>query len=89
MGLRTGAQYLESIKTQKPEVYNLGKRVDNLFEHPVLKSTIATVAKTYDLASNPKYQDLLTVESHLNNERINRFLHPFMSVDDLVMRQHQ
>lgn len=90
MGLRTGAEYIESLKKRKPTIYCLGKKVDNVLEHPVLKSTIATVARTYDWAKNPKYEDLLTTESSLlNGERINRFLLPFLSVDHLVMRQHQ
>ena len=90
MGLRSGAEYIESLKGRKPNVYCLGKKVDNVLEHPVLKSTIATVARTFDLAKNPKYQDLLTVESPLlNGERINRFLQPFISVDHLVQRQYQ
>jgi len=90
MGLRTGAEYIESLKKRKPTIYCLGEKVDNVLEHPVLKSTIATVARTYDLAKNPKYEDLLTTESSLlNGERINRFLLPFLSVDHLVMRQHQ
>ena len=90
MGLRSGAEYIESLKKRKPSVYCLGERVDNVLEHPVLKSTIATVARTFDLAKNPKYEDLLTVESPLlNGERVNRFLQPFMSVDHLVKRQHQ
>lgn len=90
MGLRSSAQYIESLKKRKPIIYCLGKRVDNVLEHPVLKSTVATVARTFDLAKNPNYVDLLTSESPLlNGERINMFLQPFMSVDHLVKRQHQ
>ena len=90
MGLRSGAEFIESLKKRKPNVYCLGKKVEDVLEHPVLKSTVATVARTYDLALNPKYQDLLTVESpFLNGETVNRFLQPFMSVDHLVKRQQQ
>lgn len=90
MGLRTGAEYIESLKKRKPTIYCLGEKVDNVLKHPVLKSSIATVARTFDLAKNPKYEELLTAESPLlNGERIDRFLKPFRSVDDLVMRQHQ
>ncbi len=90
MGLRSGAEYVESLKKRKPTIYCLGEKVDDVLEHPVLRSTIATVARTFDLAKNPEYEDLLTVESpFLEGERVNRFLQPFFTVDHLVKRQHQ
>jgi len=91
MGLRTGSEYIESLKKRNPTIYCLGEKVNDVLEHPVLKSTVATVARTFDLAKVPEHQDMLTAESSLlpKGEKINRFLRPFLSVDDLVMRQHQ
>jgi 4-hydroxybutyryl-CoA dehydratase/vinylacetyl-CoA-Delta-isomerase len=41
---------------------------------------------TYDLAQDPRHEDLLTATSHLTGRRINRFTHIHQSPDDLVRK---
>ena len=60
MGIRTGNQYIEAVKSRKPDVWLHGKKVANLFEEPVFKQPILEIAKLYDLQHNPEYQDRIT-----------------------------
>lgn len=39
---------------------------------------------TYELAQDPKYAELMVVDSHMTGEKINRFTHIHQSTDDLV-----
>lgn len=80
--IRTGAEYIESLRGRNLDVYLLGERVDEPVDHPIIRPSINAVAETYDLAqSNP---ELATAMSPLTGERINRFLHIAGSAEDLV-----
>ena len=82
--IRTGAEYIESLRGRKLAVYLLGELIDEPVDHPVIKPSINAVAETYDLAiTNPK---LATALSSLTGERTNRFLHISESASDLVMQ---
>ena len=82
--IRTGAEYIESLRGRKLAVYLLGELIDEPVDHPVIKPSINAVAETYDLAiTNPK---LATALSSLTGERTNRFLHISERASDLVMQ---
>ncbi len=82
--IRTGEQYIASLRDRNLNVYLMGERVTEPVDHPVIRPSINAVAKTYDLAqSNP---DLATAISPFTGERINRFLHIAQSAEDLVMQ---
>lgn len=85
--MRTGAEFLEGIKKRSHNIYHLGKKVENPTDYPILKWPLKVIARIHDLALNPKYSDLLTATSPITGEKVNRFLHVFGSIDDLVMRQ--
>ncbi|MFQ6075496.1 MAG: 4-hydroxyphenylacetate 3-hydroxylase family protein [Candidatus Bathyarchaeia archaeon] len=86
MVVMSGEEYLKSLTRLKPTIYVLGTRVENAFEHPMLRAAADTVAVTYDLAKDPKYEGLMTARSHVTGERINRFTHVHQSVEDLVKK---
>ena len=50
----------------------------------MIRPSMNSVAKTYELAEKPEYQDLMTVYSPLIGKRINRFCHLHQSTEDLV-----
>ena len=82
--IRSGAEYIESLRGRKLKVYLFGELVDEPVDHPIIRPSINAVAETYDLAnSNP---ELATAISPLTGERVNRFLHIATSPDDLVMQ---
>ena len=84
--MKTAEEYIESIRELKANVYHFGKKVKSVVDHPILRPAIDSVAQTYRWAPRPEYEDLLTATSHLTGEKINRFTHIPMSVDDLVKK---
>lgn len=82
--IRTGAEYIESLRGRGLEIYLFGEKVKEPVDHPMIRPSINAVAKTYDLGvSNP---ELATVISPFTGERISRFLHVCTSKKDLVMQ---
>ena len=87
MALKTTQQYIDSIREIKHKVFIKGKRVGDVTEHPNTRGVINAVAKTYELALDPKYQELLIATSHLTGEKISRWCHVPRSIDDLDKRR--
>ena len=64
MPLKTPEEYLESIKRDL-NLYMFGEKVNEFWKHPIIKPSINTVMKIYELAQIEEYKDLMTVKSHL------------------------
>lgn len=84
--MKTREEYIESLKKLNLEVYLMGEKVEDPTEHPIIKPSMNSVAMTYELAQQPEYEDLMTVTSSLNGEKINRFTHLHQSTDDLIKK---
>src|SRR5450432_4148878 len=80
--IKSGADYVASLRGRNLEVYFLGERIAEPVDHPVIKPSINAVARTYDLAN--EQPDLASAHSQLSGMRVNRFLHVTESVDDVV-----
>ena len=87
MALKTPEEYKDSLKKIKPRAFIAGKRIENVLEHPNTKPAIEAIAKTYELALEPRYEELMTATSHLTGEKISRWTYIPRSVDDLVKRR--
>lgn len=82
--IRTGAEYIASLRGRSMRVFLFGEEITEPVDHPVIRPSINAVAQTYDLAaSNP---ELATALSPFTGERVNRFLHVAQSSDDLVLQ---
>lgn len=86
MALKTGEQYEESIRNMKFKIYLMGEKIDNWVDHPIIRPSLNSVKKTYELAHKPEYEDLMTAKSHLTGETVNRFTHLHQSTDDLIKK---
>ncbi len=86
MGLKTKAEYIESIRALKPTAYMFGQRVTNVVDNPRLRAGIEATAATYELAEMAENKDLFVTVSPLINEPVSRFTLPPANVDDLVAR---
>jgi len=84
--IKTGKEYVESLRKRKIQVHLLGEKVENPVDHPIIRPSINSVAETYDVANDPKYEDLATAISHVTGERVNRFTHIHQSTQDLVKK---
>ena len=87
MALKTPQQYIDSIREIKPRTFIAGKKIDDVTEHPNTRNVINAVAKTYELALDPRYQEITTATSHLTGEKISRWTHVPRSIDDLEKRR--
>ncbi|MBT9131855.1 4-hydroxybutyryl-CoA dehydratase [candidate division NPL-UPA2 bacterium Unc8] len=80
----TSEQYLDSLRKLKAKVYLFGKKVDDVVDNPIIRPSINSAAKTYELAQNPRYEALMTARSNLTGKKINRFTHLHQSTTDLI-----
>ena len=85
MPLKTPEQYLESIK-RPVNLYMFGEKVKEFWNHPIIKPSMNSVMKIYELARMDEYKEIMTARSHLTGELINRFTHIHQSVDDLIKK---
>jgi 4-hydroxybutyryl-CoA dehydratase/vinylacetyl-CoA-Delta-isomerase len=84
--MMTADEYRESLRRLKHEVYAFGEKIEDVVAHPLTKPHVNAAAMTYELAHDPRYQELTTATSHLSGRRINRFTHIHQSPDDLVRK---
>jgi 4-hydroxybutyryl-CoA dehydratase/vinylacetyl-CoA-Delta-isomerase len=82
--IRTGAEYIESLRNRRLRVFLLGEQIDEPVDHPIIRPSINAVAETYDLAMCDP--ELGSAMSPYTGERINRFLHIARGSEDLVMQ---
>ncbi len=86
MTIKTGAEYIESLRKRRISVYLFGEKIQNPVDHPIIRPSINSVAVTYDVANDPRYVDLATATSHLTGEKINRFTHVHQNTQDLIKK---
>jgi len=85
MKMRTSEEYFEKLCRMRKNVYMDGKLVGR--DDPRLTQAISVMGKTFDLVEDPKFKGLITAESHLTGEEINRFTHINRSTEDLLTKQ--
>lgn len=88
MGLKTGKEYMASVRALGLEANLLGVRVGALADHPLVAPSLRAVAVTYDAAHADQTRSLFRAHSGLINEEVNRFTHLHQSTDDLVSKVH-
>lgn len=84
MSLKTGDEYVESIKSLGLKAHVMGQKTGNLPENPLVEPSIRAVAATYDCAHHAETKPLFRVRSTISGEEINRFTHLHQSTEDLM-----
>ncbi|MEM9171128.1 MAG: 4-hydroxyphenylacetate 3-hydroxylase N-terminal domain-containing protein [Pseudomonadota bacterium] len=84
VAIRSGEDYIESLRGRDLNVYLMGERIDEPVDHPVLRPSVNAVARTYDLALEDP--TLASAMSPMTGERVNRFAHVATSAEDLVQQ---
>ncbi|MBM7583775.1 anthranilate 3-monooxygenase (FAD)/4-hydroxyphenylacetate 3-monooxygenase [Bacillus pakistanensis] len=74
MGIRTGAQYIEGVKSRQPEVWLGGRKVTDVYNEDVFRQPIHEIANLYDIQNDPTYKDEIT---YLCEESGERYSHAF------------
>ena len=83
--LRTKTDYLKALAGKRRNIYYDGHLIDRTDE--LQMACINTMSLTYDLAQDPKCNDLMLAKSHITGETINRFTHVHQSTEDLHKKQ--
>ncbi len=86
MAMKTGNEYVESLRKLHLNVYLFGEKLESPVDHPIIIPSMNAVAFTYDLALDPMHEELMTAISHLSGEKINRYNHISQNTDDLVRK---
>lgn len=84
--MKTAAEYEASLRELNLNVYQFGKKVENVVDDPIIRPSMNAVAATYDCAHKPEYEDLMTATSHITGKTINRFTHIHQSTEDLIKK---
>ena len=58
MPLKTPAEYIASLRDLHLNAYIFGKKVENTVDDPILHPSLNAIAMTYELALDPKYEDV-------------------------------
>lgn len=83
--MRTYEEYVEKLKSMKPNVYIGEEKVDR--SDPRLQGGMRIIKETFDCAHSEEFADLCTATSHITGKKINRFTHIHQSEDDLLKKQ--
>ena len=69
--MKDGARHLNSLRDGR-EVYNLGRRVNDVTAHPAFRNSVASAARLYDFQSAPENAGKMTFPSPKTGDRVNR-----------------
>ncbi len=83
MALMTADEYREKLNDGRI-VYYKGERVSNVATDPNLKVCVNTMAVDYEMAHDPKYEDLALVDDPELGQRVSRYYHRPKTADDLL-----
>ena len=86
MKIKTGSDYMESLKQLNPLIYYRGEKIQDVTTHPATAAHVRAAAMTYSLAVQDQYRDLATATSHLTGNTIGRFTHIHQNVEDLIKK---
>ena len=86
MALKTPEEYEASLRKLKMKIYLMGELVTDPVDHPIIRPSMNSVKKTYELARDASCEDLLTATSSLTGRKINRFCHLHQNTDDLIRK---
>jgi 4-hydroxybutyryl-CoA dehydratase/vinylacetyl-CoA-Delta-isomerase len=81
--MKTGAEFVESLRGLQLQAYILGDKVDDPTEHPILRPSLNALARTYDLAHDPDRAGLF-VRQGLDGKDINCFTSLHQGTQDLL-----
>ncbi|HET8706933.1 MAG TPA: 4-hydroxyphenylacetate 3-hydroxylase N-terminal domain-containing protein [Pseudomonadales bacterium] len=82
--IKTGEDYLNSLRGRNLKLYLFGKLEPNPVDNALIRPSMNALRQTYDLAIEDP--ELATAYSPLINAQVNRFLHIVESPQDLVLK---
>ncbi len=86
--MRGGAEYLNAIAGDGRRVYIDGEVVADVTTHPAFRGAARSVARLFDIASDPANAAVMTYPSPKTGAPVNRIWLQPRSRDDLIARRH-
>jgi aromatic ring hydroxylase len=84
MPTRTGADYIKALQDGR-EVWNAGRRIEDVTKHSGFTGTIKTLAALYDKQHEPEYRDIMTFER--DGERTSYSFLPPRNAEQLALKR--
>ena len=85
MGVRSGAQYLASLRDNR-QIFVNGEVVSDVTDYPAFRRGAAEMARVYDLQHDPAYQPLLTYPSPSDGAPVSTSFLMATTMDELDRR---
>jgi len=82
--MRNVDEYLESLKSMRPNLYKFGELIEDVTTHPSTRRCVMGHAQIFESAQKEEHRDLLTTTSSLTGEPISRYLSLVENADDMV-----
>jgi 4-hydroxybutyryl-CoA dehydratase/vinylacetyl-CoA-Delta-isomerase len=73
MALKTKADYLNSLKAMRPNIYKFGELIEDVTTHSATKRVVESHSKAFDASHDPKYAEDFTGTSTFTGEKIHRW----------------
>jgi 4-hydroxyphenylacetate 3-monooxygenase len=86
-GLRSGAQFLDALRSDGRQVYYDGGIVSDVTTHPAFREGARSLARLYDVASDPAHREVMTYPSPRTGQPVNRIWQIPYSLEDLELRR--
>lgn len=87
MGVRTGKQFIDGLKSRPRDVWVKGEQVADVTVHPAFKGAVEQLAHLYDMQHDLKFVDQLTYLVPGTGERAGLSFQPAKNADDLRTRR--
>ena len=85
--MRTGAEYVESLRADGRQVYYDGELVKDVVSHPAFRGAVQSVARLFDIASDPDNREAMTFKSPATGGPVLRCYDIPRTVGDLGTRR--
>ena len=86
MAVLTSEEYIQRLRNQKVNGYMAGEKIADMVDDPRIRVGINAISTTFEAANDPNHHDLVTLESPLINERINRWTHILENEQDAIAK---
>jgi 4-hydroxybutyryl-CoA dehydratase/vinylacetyl-CoA-Delta-isomerase len=73
MTIRTKEDYLDALRSLRPNIYKFGELIEDVTTHPATKRTVASHASCYEYAQDPDLKKMYTTTSSFTGEPIMRW----------------
>jgi len=73
MTIRTKEEYLDALRSLRPNIYKFGELIEDVTTHPATKRTVASHASCYEYAQDPDLKKMYTATSSFTGEPIMRW----------------